>query len=150
HELNNPLAVIVGRAQLLLARETDAHASRSLRTILSQAQRAHRILRDLMYVARPPEPRLRFCQPDEILRAGVRGGRDGADAGGARLVAEPLAHGRRVWADPDGLRHLADALIRNALEATPKGGVVRLGSKGDGAILRWFVEDSGRGLTAAD
>src|SRR5262249_20675650 len=51
HELNNPLAVIVGRAQLLLARENNPQAVRSLRAILTQAQRAHRILRDLMYVA---------------------------------------------------------------------------------------------------
>ena len=34
HELNNPLAVIVGRAQLLLARESDPAASRMLRAIL--------------------------------------------------------------------------------------------------------------------
>ena len=25
-------------------------------------------LRDLMYVARPPEPRPRYCQPDEVVR----------------------------------------------------------------------------------
>ena len=54
HELNNPLAVIVGRAQLLLARTDDPETVRSLRIILSQAGRAHRILRDLMFVARPP------------------------------------------------------------------------------------------------
>lgn len=57
HELNNPLAVIVGRAQLLLAKSSEPATSRSLRIILSQAQRTHRILRDLMFVARPPEPR---------------------------------------------------------------------------------------------
>ena len=39
HELNNPLAVIVGRAQLLLGRTQDPETSRSLRIILSQAQR---------------------------------------------------------------------------------------------------------------
>ena len=54
HELNNPLAVIVGRAQLLLARAEDPEVVRSLRIITGQAQRAHRILRDLMFVARPP------------------------------------------------------------------------------------------------
>ena len=40
-------------------REDDPVAVRSLRAIVAQAQRAHRLLRDLMYVARPPEPRPR-------------------------------------------------------------------------------------------
>ena len=69
-------------------RETDPGAVRSLRAILTQAQRAHRILRDLMYVARPPEPRPRFCQPEEIVRNCLRDLRDGADERGVRLVAE--------------------------------------------------------------
>ena len=150
HELNNPLAVVVGRAQLLLGRVTDADSARSLRAILTQAQRAHRILRDLMYVARPPESRPRFCQPDEIVRASIRDAADEATERGVRLSADSLEHGRRVWADPDGLRHLADSLIRNALEATPKGGEVRFTSRGDGSTLRWTVDDDGRGMTPAE
>jgi signal transduction histidine kinase len=150
HELNNPLAVIVGRAQLLLARETDPRAIRSLRAILSQAQRTHRILRDLMYVARPPELRPRFCQPDEIVRASLRDARSDADERGVRLSADALEHGRRSWADAEGLRHLADSLLRNAIEATPRGGTVRFSSAGDATSLRWTVQDNGQGITQAD
>src|SRR5205814_5448863 len=69
HELNNPLAVIQGRAQLLLARSQDAEVARSLRILLNQAQRAHRILRDLMFVARPPAPRCRACRPSDFAPA---------------------------------------------------------------------------------
>ena len=46
--------MIVGRAQLLLARTDDAETARSLRIMINQAGRAHRILRDLMFVGRPP------------------------------------------------------------------------------------------------
>ncbi len=67
HELNNPLAVIFGRAQLVLARTKDSETIRSLRIILNQAGRAHRILRDLMFVARAPSPRRRACRPSELL-----------------------------------------------------------------------------------
>ncbi|MBV8553994.1 MAG: HDOD domain-containing protein [Planctomycetaceae bacterium] len=150
HELNNPLAVIVGRAQLLLARESDPAASRMLRAILAQAQRAHRILRDLMYVARPSEPRPRFCQPEEILRACLRDAKAEADARGVQIVAGQAEPGPKVWADPDALRHLAEVLLRNALEATPKGGTIRVSSSGDGAALRWTVQDTGRGITPAE
>jgi signal transduction histidine kinase len=156
HELNNPLAVIVGRAQLLLARTTDAGAIRSLRAILTQAQRAHRILRDLMFFARPPEPRPRFCQPEEIVRNCVRDLKEQADESGVRLIAEARGSDAKVWADPDALRHVTEALLRNALEATPKGGSVQVTTttatspSGAPESLSWLVQDSGRGLSSTD
>jgi signal transduction histidine kinase len=150
HELNNPLAVIVGRAQLLLVGQTDPKIVRSLRAVLAQAQRAHRILRDLMYVARPPEPRPKLCQPDEIVRASLRDARDDGQQREVRLAAEPLDHGGRAWADPEGLRHLADTLLRNALDATPRGGLVRFSTEGDAGSLHWTVQDSGAGITGAE
>ena len=103
---------------------TDPQASRSLRAIMGQAKRAHRILRDLMYVARPPEPRPRSCQPDEVVRACLRDLKPEAEARGVRLVEEPRDGGppTRTWTDPDALRHLIETLLRNALEATPRGG----------------------------
>jgi signal transduction histidine kinase len=156
HELNNPLAVIVGRAQLLLARTTDAGAIRSLRAILTQAQRAHRILRDLMFFARPPEPRPRFCQPEEIVRHCVRDLKEQAEESGVRLIAEARGPDLKVWADPDALRHVTEALLRNALEATPKNGSVQVtttiasSSAGAPESLSWQVQDSGRGLSSTE
>ena len=146
HELNNPLAVIVGRAQLLLAKEDDPDATRSLRAIITQAQRAARILRDLMYVARPPEPRPRPCQPEEIVRACLRDLQGDADARGVRIVADSRDQGLRVWADPEPLRQIADILARNALEASSSGGLVQFTASGDARGVRWTVHDNGRGI----
>jgi signal transduction histidine kinase len=149
HELNNPLAVILGRAQLLLPRTGDPESLRSLRAIIVQAQRAHRILRDLMYVARPAEPNPRVCSADEILRASIRDAQSEAEARGVRIVGDPRpAASIKVWADPDPLRHVADILIRNAIEATPAGGTISVGSSGDDRTIRWTVKDTGRGLSA--
>jgi signal transduction histidine kinase len=150
HELNNPLAVIVGRVQLLLAQETDAAAVRSLRAVLAQAQRAHRILRDLMYVARPPEPRPKFCQPEEIVRNCLRDLKPDADSRGVRLETEGADSALRVWADHDGLRHVLESLVRNAFEATPKGGKIRIATALTPQSLRWTVQDNGRGISPAD
>lgn len=150
HELNNPLAVILGRAQLLLARQRDPDAARSLRAIIGQAQRAHRILRDLMYVARPPAPRSLPCQPDEVLRACLADLGPEAAAREIRLLARTRKPGPRAWADPDALRHLAEVLVRNALEATPAGGTVRVIAGGDSRRLVWTVHDDGRGITAEE
>jgi signal transduction histidine kinase len=146
HELNNPLAVIVGRAQLLLTRAQDPDSVRSLRAIVSQAQRAHRVLRDMMYIARPPSPRPRPCQPDEVLRASVRDLKDEAEARGVRLAADWQSGPRLAWTDPDPLRLLADVLLRNALEASPPGSTVRVSSSVDEGTLSLTVRDDGKGI----
>ncbi len=148
HELNNPLAVIVGRAQLLMGRSDDPDVTRSLRAILTQAQRAHRILRDLMYVGRASTRVMpRFCQPDEIVRSCLRDAKDEADARDVRLVMDASEVPRRVWTDADALRQVADSLVRNALESSPRGAQIRFSTRGDTAALRWTVEDDGRGIT---
>ncbi len=148
HELNNPLAVILGRAQLLMGRTADPSAVRSLRAIIGQAQRAHRILRDLIYVARPPQPRPRPCTPDELARACVRDLQDEANARGVRLSLDPEGLPSLTLVDPDALRHALETLIRNALEAAPSGGLVSIAGRRRGGQTTWTVNGDGRSLRA--
>ena len=56
HEINNPLATIVGRVQALLKHETDPGRRQSLATIAAQAFRIRDMIGDLMVFARPPAP----------------------------------------------------------------------------------------------
>jgi signal transduction histidine kinase len=150
HELNNPLAVIVGRAQLLLGRCQDPEISRSLRIILAQAQRSHRILRDLMFVARPQAPRPRACRPSDVLRTCLSSFQQECEARGIRLTSELEPGESPAWADPDALGHLAETLIRNAIQATPSGGRIQVRSRRQGNELRWWISDSGRGIGPAE
>jgi signal transduction histidine kinase len=150
HEINNPLAVIVGRSQLLLARADDPEQGRSLRIIMAQAQRAHRILRDLMFFARPPAPRPRPCRPAELLRACVADFTDESTARGVVVRGEIDDPAAEIHADADALRHLAEVLIRNAIQATPAGGTVHVKADAGPDEVRWSVTDSGPGVTAAE
>jgi signal transduction histidine kinase len=146
HELNNPLAVIVGRAQILLAKAEDPEIARSLRIILSQAQRAHRILRDLMFVARPPAPRPRSCKPPDLLAALLTEFERECAARGVRLLSDLDDSTPSTWADPDGLRQLAEILLRNALQATPPGGRIHVRSARKDDELLWSFSDTGKGI----
>jgi signal transduction histidine kinase len=150
HELNNPLAVIVGRAQLLLARSPDPEQRRSLGIILGQAQRTHRILRDLMFVARPQAPRLRACRPSEVFRGSLAVARQECDALGLRLTSDLEAADSAAWADPDVLGLLADTLLRNAVQATPAGGEISLRARVRDGELKLTVSDTGRGISGQD
>ncbi len=59
HEINNPLAVISGRAQLLLATERKEDRRFELSRIIAQARRAHEMIADLRLLGRPPRPQLK-------------------------------------------------------------------------------------------
>jgi signal transduction histidine kinase len=148
HELNNPLAVIQGRAQILRGRTKDPEARKALDTIVAQAQRAHRMLRDLMYVARPPLPREQACRPDSLLESVLEDLRPEAERRGVRLVPRVLKLREPMTSDPDALLHLAEVLIRNALEATPAGGFVEVIAHSRPDAVRWSVRDSGSGVAA--
>ena len=57
HEINNPMAAVMGFAQLILRRDIDASVRRDLEQILSEAQRASTIITSLQAFARKNEPR---------------------------------------------------------------------------------------------
>jgi putative nucleotidyltransferase with HDIG domain len=57
HELNNPLAVISGRAQLLAEAQNDKETKEILKQIYENAREASGIIEDLMSFAEPRRPR---------------------------------------------------------------------------------------------
>lgn len=61
HEINNPVATIVGRTELLLKGETNPERRQALLTIGAQALRIRDMIGDLMVYARPPQP-----QPESL------------------------------------------------------------------------------------
>ncbi len=65
HEINNPLTVISGRAQLLLREEKNPERQRALALISAQAMRVYEMIADMMLFARPPRPELK---PVELVQ----------------------------------------------------------------------------------
>ena len=59
HEINNPVAVIAGRAQLFLRTETDPKRRHDLALMDAQARRVYEMIADMRLFARPPEPQMR-------------------------------------------------------------------------------------------
>ena len=67
HEINNPLAIISGRAQLLLREIEHPEHRRQLGVIVAQVKRAYEMIADIRFFARPPQPEpVRFNLIEEL------------------------------------------------------------------------------------
>src|SRR6478735_643901 len=68
HEINNPLATIIGRAQLLLKDESDPQRRQMLISIGAQAYRIRDMIGDTMLFGRPPSPEIANVDLGQAIR----------------------------------------------------------------------------------
>ena len=71
HELNNPLSVISGRAQLLLQIETDDSKKQMLKQVQDRTDEISRIVTDLMSFAKPHGPNIRPIDVKVLLDSAI-------------------------------------------------------------------------------
>lgn len=147
HEINNPLAVIAGRARLLLRDETDPERRRDLAIIQVQAMRVHEMIADLMLFARPPEPEFRAADLNAVATAALAASAAKADTLGVRLERRGACDPVALRIDPDQIQLAVRALIDNGLNAVDRGGLVTVEVRG-GATNEVVVSDDGPGLAA--
>jgi putative nucleotidyltransferase with HDIG domain len=72
HELNNPLSVISGRAQLLSESETDAEKKQILKQINENTHKISQIIDDLLSFAEPPQPKPTQTNIKQIIDEAVQ------------------------------------------------------------------------------
>jgi signal transduction histidine kinase len=151
HEINNPLAIISGRVQMLLKRETDPQRRHALLTIGGQVYRIRDMIGDCMLFARPPEPKPQALDLSDVVRGVVPNFSDAAEAQRCRFEIA-CERSVPVWADPAQLKVVLAALVQNSLDALSGGGTVRVSAQSeridglDWAVL--CVSDNGPGFTA--
>ncbi|HVX10736.1 MAG TPA: HAMP domain-containing sensor histidine kinase [Pirellulales bacterium] len=126
HEINNPIAVIAGRAQLLLREESDPQRRHELAVINSQAMRVYEMIADLMLFARPPLPAFSPCDVGTVVRQVADELRPKADERQVTLRLELPADEIVVEADRTQLSLVVRALCENALAAVDQGGTISI------------------------
>ena len=141
HEINNPVATIVGRAQQLLRGETDPAKRHALATIVGQAYRIRDMIGDLMVFARPPEPEPTRFDLAATARDVVESQRENAGAREIELAASETAD-VYVWADRSQIAVALAEMLRNAIEASPENGRIEIAlSERDDSIVCEVIDE---------
>ncbi len=151
HELNNPLANIATRAGVLAQAESNVQRRQMLEAILENAMRGSEMLGDLMLLARPPAIVRATTPAVEFLDALVTQ----ANAWAAKRSVEislRQAYDGPLLIDAVAMREAIWALLRNAIEAMPDGGIVHMqttaGQQGQQGWCVMEIIDQGVGLSA--
>jgi len=67
HELNNPLTIVLGNTQLLLMRHREDDDAKTLRKVGESAERASRIVRNLLSLARRENPERKLTDINAVI-----------------------------------------------------------------------------------
>jgi signal transduction histidine kinase len=150
HELNNPLAAVMGFSEILRDTGIDSPYGRQLELIYKAAQRCHKIVQSLLSFARRHQPERKPVSINELVESVLD------------IVAYPLRTGNievvtaldknlpQIMADGHQIQQVMLNIINNArqaIEAHQASGKIRISSSATEMNVRITIHDSGPGIS---
>lgn len=150
HEIRNPLnAIGMGLQRLQMEAPEMSVESRDMVSILLQAvKRTNGIVSDLRKYARPAAPQLERISPAAAVGEILELYRPKCAEQSIEII-EKIADSGKIDADPQMIAQLVENLVKNAVEAQPEGGILRVSvDRRDGTAVLSF-ENKGFDLPAS-
>jgi two-component system, NtrC family, sensor kinase len=146
HEVGNPLAGISAVVQMLDRREQDGYTREKLGLVHTQLARIQMILRELIGFSRPASVESGRVNVREVIDEALgiakyyRGGKTRVIASDVPAELPPLVGVR------DQFVQVVFNLVLNAIDATDKGGTIRVTATADAGAVVLSVADDGCGI----
>jgi two-component system sensor histidine kinase HydH len=151
HEIRNPLGTLRGFAQYFAKLGgKDSQAEEYSELMVGEVDRLNRIISALLQFARPRELEPAEVNLGDLIRRTARLLQDDLEARGLNFQLDPPAETILFTADADLLTQVLINLLQNAQLATESGGEIRLGASGQETDIRFWVEDTGKGMTSEE
>ena len=151
HELNNPLSVISGRAQMLAESESDPDKKRKLEQIQENTNELSAIIDDLMSFAEPPQPRPTRTDVKQILDEAIQLAALKTKVENIDAEIEVSKAVKDVFVDSAQLVSAIANIISNSVESyTDEIGQIKITAETDktGDFVKLEITDSGCGMDA--
>jgi two-component system, sporulation sensor kinase B len=146
HEIRNPLTVVKGFLQLMQQEENGKNYE-YLSLVLGELGRAESIINDYLNFAKPKFEKLEEFQLKEVLSEVIMLLDPLAVKQGVQLVRELDESDFIIITDRNQLKQVLVNLIKNAIEATPDGGMVTIHSQSENDHATILISDTGKGMT---
>ncbi|HEV8487269.1 MAG TPA: ATP-binding protein [Blastocatellia bacterium] len=150
HEIRNPLASMRGSVQVLASElNLSPDQSQLMEIVLRESDRLNRIVSDFLTYARPPRSERTVIELSSILSETVALLRNNPELRPDHLITEEYPPNPVHYnGDPNQIRQIFWNLVRNAIQAMPQGGELRVAlearSHSDVSII---FSDNGEGMT---
>jgi len=146
HEINNPLANISTRAQLLISMAKTEKEKQFLGQIIAQSQRAFEMLGDLMQCAKQPRLQLEWFDPAILLKSTIESLMHVSQKTIEWHIEIP-EQPPLLCSDRDLVATILDILIQNSLDALGGRGTIAVSLLSNGSHCEFKIQDTGHGLS---
>jgi two-component system NtrC family sensor kinase len=152
HEIRNPLSSLDLNADLLKDEiQSDGSKEESLQLINAmqdEIERLTRITEAYLRFARLPAPIFTESQIHRVIENTVAFMASALDELHIEVITDLAARPDTAYFDREQMVQVLINLIRNAMQAMPAGGQIRIGTTRDVEWLKVIVSDSGTGISA--
>lgn len=152
HDINAPLTAVITFAQLIQKEGPDAKSHERAGQITAAAQRAQRLVRELLTMTRPHPPSFQVVDLHALLRAAMDLERPQCSASGIKLTADFDPDLPPVTADPHRLGQVFINLLvnaRQAIDGAEKGTAITVRTRRGDTTVEIQVADNGPGIPPA-
>jgi signal transduction histidine kinase len=146
HEIRNPL-VSIGATLEMLSKEAedDDDTTAVLADLIQEVNRIDMTIKEYLSLSVRQNSSVTRVHLDTLISDSIqilKGTKSADDIAIVRNIDEHL----EVFGDYIGLRQVIVNILKNAIEATPKGKEVRCHAKQDAGEMQIFIDDQGPGL----
>ncbi len=150
HEVRNPLGAILNAVAVLKRDKLGPVGTSAVEMLEEEATRLDAMVRDLLDVVRPLEPRPRPLHLGELARRTLELFHERRQLGTVRVTLDEEPELPLLQADETLMQLALENLMRNAVQSSPSGGLVRMAVGRVPEGVRLTMEDEGPGVAPAD
>lgn len=153
HEINNPIGIILGRADYVLTTEKNLSPEirEDLKVVKNQAERVANTVRGLLTFARPSSLRMERVNLKKVVEHAIALETPRCRTSQVEIQRSLPGTLPFIQADPDQLQQVLVNLMNNAIDAMPRGGRIAISIvNADDEKLAVNISDTGSGISEED
>jgi signal transduction histidine kinase len=148
HEIRNPMVAIGGFARRLLKKDLEGEELNRnyLRIIIEEISNLENILTDILYFAKPAEPKCDLADCNAIIANILEVLAVELEENKISVECRPAAALPLICIDQNQIRRVIINIIRNAIQAMPDGGHITITTRREDPWLTVEIADTGVGV----
>jgi two-component system, NtrC family, sensor kinase len=150
HELNNPLAAVMGFSEMLRIADVGEKNRHYLDLVFKSAQRCQKIVQSLLSFARRQQPERRPVMANKLIEDVLEMVAYPLRTSNVKVITDLAEKLPPILADGHQIQQVVLNIINNArqaIEAHQGSGCITISTNGDSHLVRIVITDSGPGIS---